>query len=83
MGLAELHMSDTSRPGAVGDASMSPLLTADDVAMLLAVPRSSVYDYARRLVNPLPSLTIGRHRRFMRGDVERWATAQRTQQRQP
>lgn len=31
-----------------------PLLTADQVAGLLHVPRSSVYAYARRLREPLP-----------------------------
>src|SRR5688500_6335815 len=49
-----------------------PLLTAEEVAALLAVPRSSVYEYARRRVDPLPSLLIGRHRRFDRRTVERW-----------
>ena len=55
----------------------TPLLTADEVAALLAVPRSSVYEYARRLHDPLPSLRIGRHRRFDRRSVERWLVAQR------
>jgi excisionase family DNA binding protein len=49
-----------------------PLMTADQVALLLAVPRSSVYEYARRLNRPLPSITVGRHRRFYRSDVEVW-----------
>ena len=53
-----------------------PLLTAEEVAALLAVPRSSVYEYARRRVDPLPSLLIGRHRRFDRRTVERWLAAQ-------
>jgi hypothetical protein len=30
-----------------------PLMTAADVAHLLAIPRSSVYDYARRESEPL------------------------------
>ena len=55
----------------------APLLTADEVAALLAVPRSSVYEYARRLHDPLPSLRIGRHCRFDRASVERWLAAQR------
>ncbi|HEV2999992.1 MAG TPA: helix-turn-helix domain-containing protein [Solirubrobacteraceae bacterium] len=55
-----------------------PLLTPDDVAALLAVPRSSVCEYARRLHDPLPSLRIGRHRRFDRGAVERWLAGQRS-----
>lgn len=55
-----------------------PLLTAEEVAALLAVPRSSVYEYARRLDDPLPSLLIGRHRRFYRGALERWLERQTT-----
>lgn len=55
-----------------------PLLTADAVAALLAVPRSSVYEYARRTRSPLPSITVGRHRRFYRSDVEAWLTQQRS-----
>ena len=54
-----------------------PLLTADQVAVLLAVPRSSVYEYARRLQRPLPSIRIGRHRRFLRSDVLAWVRALR------
>ncbi len=54
----------------------APLLTAEDVAALLAVPRSSVYEYARRRTNPLPSLLIGRHRRFDRRSIESWAARQ-------
>ena len=41
-----------------------PLLTAAQVAVLLGVPRSSVYEYARRHHDPLPTIGIGRHRRF-------------------
>jgi excisionase family DNA binding protein len=54
-----------------------PLLTAADLASLLGIPRSSVYDYARRKIDPLPSVGIGRHRRFIRGDVEAWLAARR------
>ena len=52
-----------------------PLLTAEDVAELLSIPRSSVYDYTRRQRNPLPSIPIGRHRRFHRSAIEAWLTA--------
>jgi excisionase family DNA binding protein len=65
--------SDGNRPTVLLD---SPLLTATAVAELLAVPRSSVYEYARRRHEPLPSLLIGRHRRFDRRAVERWLSAQ-------
>ena len=54
-----------------------PLLTADDVATLLRVPRSSVYEYARRRTDPLPTLRIGRHLRFERAQLDGWLSAQR------
>ena len=63
---------------AVGVELDEPLLTADQVAELLAVPRSSVYEYARRLVRPLPSIEVGRHRRFYRSDVASWLTTMRS-----
>jgi excisionase family DNA binding protein len=55
----------------------APLLAADEIGRLLAVPSSSVYEYARRRCDPLPSIRIGRHVRFYRSDVERWLEAQR------
>jgi excisionase family DNA binding protein len=58
----------------VGVELDQPLLTASQIARLLAVPRSSVYEYARRRHRPLPSVIIGRHRRFYRSDVEAWLT---------
>ncbi|MEJ7892350.1 MAG: helix-turn-helix domain-containing protein [Solirubrobacteraceae bacterium] len=54
-----------------------PLMTATQVAVLLGVPKSSVYEYARRKHNPLPAIEIGRHRRFLRSDLEEWLGAQR------
>ena len=55
-----------------------PLMTAAQVAQLLGVPRSSIYEYARRQHDPLPAIEIGRHRRFLRSDIEEWLTAQRS-----
>jgi excisionase family DNA binding protein len=54
-------------------ASESPdllgeILTSEQVAQLLAMRRSTVEDYARRGV--LPSIKLGRHRRYLRSDVE-------------
>jgi excisionase family DNA binding protein len=43
------------------------LLTADQLASLLQLPRSTIEDYARRGL--LPLLKLGRHRRFIRADV--------------
>jgi excisionase family DNA binding protein len=69
---------ERSRRTDIGDTRSvvldEPLLTAEQIAELLAVPRSSVYEYARRLHDPLPSIGVGRHRRFHRSDVEAWLT---------
>ncbi|HET6505616.1 MAG TPA: helix-turn-helix domain-containing protein [Baekduia sp.] len=56
-------------------ALAEPLLTADDVAELLSIPRSSVYEYTRHQHNPLPSIPVGRYRRFHRSALEAWLTA--------
>ncbi|MDQ5832163.1 MAG: helix-turn-helix domain-containing protein, partial [Actinomycetota bacterium] len=50
------------------DSLLSELMTAGQVAELLRMERSTVEDYARRGL--LPSLKLGRHRRFVRSDVE-------------
>jgi excisionase family DNA binding protein len=43
---------------------------------LLGIPRSSVYEYARRGEDPLPAVRVGRHVRFHRTTIERWLAAQ-------
>jgi excisionase family DNA binding protein len=48
-------------------SGLDELLTAEEVAGLLHIPRSTVSDYARRGV--LPSIKLGRHVRFVRSDV--------------
>jgi excisionase family DNA binding protein len=52
-------------------------MTPDEVASLVRVPRSSVYEYARRSHDPLPSIKVGRHVRFRAGEVEEWLDRQR------
>jgi len=51
------------------------LLTADEVAERLRVPRSWVYRAARE--GDLPSVRCGRYRRFDEGDVEQWISRQK------
>ena len=75
---ALLHVTSTSNADGATVMLDRPLLTAEEVAALLAVPRSSVYEYARRLHDPLPSVPIGRHRRFYRAAVEAWLGRQAT-----
>jgi excisionase family DNA binding protein len=53
---------------AVTDSWLTELLTAAQMAELLQMKRSTVEDYARRGL--LPSIKLGRHRRFVRSDVE-------------
>jgi excisionase family DNA binding protein len=49
-------------------ATLHELMTADQVAALLLLPASTVKDYARRGV--LPSIKLGKHRRFVRSAVQ-------------
>jgi excisionase family DNA binding protein len=50
------------------------LLSADEAGALLGIPRSSVYEYAKR--GDLPHVRVGKHVKFIRHDLER-ALAQR------
>lgn len=52
----------------MSDSWLSELMTAAQIADLLQMKRSTVDDYARRGV--LPSIKLGRHRRFVQSDVE-------------
>ncbi|HEX4716922.1 MAG TPA: helix-turn-helix domain-containing protein [Thermoleophilaceae bacterium] len=50
---------------------MSPsLLTAGEVATLLGVPTSWVYEQSRR--GRIPTVTLGRYRRYRRDAIEAW-----------
>jgi excisionase family DNA binding protein len=52
-----------------------PLLTADDVALLLRVPRSTVYELTRS--RRLPHVKVGRRTLFVRSDLDAWIIASR------
>ena len=47
--------------------TLDELIKADEIARLLQMPQSTVEDYARRKI--LPSIMLGKHRRFIRSDV--------------
>lgn len=47
------------------------LLTVDDLAQYLSVPRQTIYRWNHTGDGP-PPLKVGRHRRYRRRDVERW-----------
>lgn len=55
------------RNGQRDSGRLDELLTAEQLAELLRVRKSTVEEYARRGL--LPSLKLGRHRRFIRSDV--------------
>lgn len=55
-----------------------PLVTPDDVALLLNVKRKRIYELARRPNDPLPSVRIGGALRFVTAHVEDWVAGQRT-----
>ena len=46
------------------------LLTADQVAALLGVPKSWVYEQSRR--GRIPTVTLGRYRRYRAEAIDRW-----------
>jgi len=46
------------------------LLTADEVAELLGVPKSWVYEQSR--CGRIPTVTLGRYRRYRREAIEAW-----------
>ena len=52
----------------MSDSWLSEMMTSAEIAELLRMKRSTVEDYARRGL--LPSIKLGRHRRFIRSDVE-------------
>ena len=63
--------SDTreSNPTA-GNSSGEVLLTADEVAQILRVPRSWVYSH----LGDLPVIRLGRYIRFKRSDIDEFLT---------
>lgn len=46
------------------------MLTVEEVARFLRVPKSTVYKLAR--VGELPASKIGKHWRFLRRDIHEW-----------
>jgi excisionase family DNA binding protein len=56
-----------------------PLLTADEVAALLRVPRSTVYELTRS--RRLPFIKVGRRTLFVRVDLDEWVMANRIRPR--
>jgi excisionase family DNA binding protein len=47
------------------------LLSPADLAQLLEVPRSTIYEWNYRRSGP-PAIRVGKHVRYREADVERW-----------
>jgi excisionase family DNA binding protein len=76
----DMPLPQTARPDNQDDKHQpdflaEPLLRADQVAELLAVKTSTIYELSRRRHDPLPCVNIGRSRRFHRPAVAEWAQA--------
>jgi excisionase family DNA binding protein len=57
------------------DILATPLLRAEDVAKLLSIKTSTVYELSRRRIDPLPFVRIGRSKRFDKIAIARWVQA--------
>jgi excisionase family DNA binding protein len=57
------------KPVTIGEVTGS-LLTADQVAELLGVPKTWVYEQSR--AGRIPTVTLGRYRRYRREAIEAW-----------
>jgi excisionase family DNA binding protein len=73
LGYLDDHPSASTSPGRLLDE----LMTAREVADTLRLRVSTVEAYARRGL--LPSVKLGRHRRFIKSDVERAITLLQSQ----
>jgi excisionase family DNA binding protein len=82
--MTDLHHDGTA-PAVNGEvhvvlrALSEPLLTADEVAALLRVPRSTVYELTR--TRRLPHVKLGRRTLFVRVDLDAWVMANRERPR--
>ena len=66
-----------SQPGFdSGTTPVTPhLLSPDELASYLGVPKETVYQWNHRRVGP-PAIKVGRHLRYRAADVERWLDSQ-------
>ena len=58
--------------GHAGNGDSSELLTVDDLAKALKVPKSWLYDRTRRKKDPIPHIKVGRYPRFQLPQVLAW-----------
>ena len=67
--LTRMRVTGLGTETQISGSILDELLTAEQVAELLHLRVSTVEDYARRAI--LPSIKVGRHRRYLRSHVER------------
>jgi excisionase family DNA binding protein len=58
-----------------------PLLTADQVAQMLGVPKTWVYEQSR--LGRIPTVTLGRYRRYRGEAIAAWLEEQEAKDRDP
>jgi excisionase family DNA binding protein len=71
-------MTTTDNTPDLLDVLASPLMRAEEVADLLSIKTSTVYELSRRRRDPLPSVRIGRSKRFDRRAIARWVRVNAT-----
>ncbi len=77
---ADGHLHAASPHAATGHERQdeSHLLTVQEVAALLQVPSSWVYEHTRhRCLNRIPGIRLGKYWRFQKADVIRWLDTNR------
>lgn len=52
------------------DSKISDILTIDELAVYLKIPKSTLYKLVRE--GKVPSQKVGRHWRFLKNAVDRW-----------
>jgi len=79
--MARTKQPVTNQPEQTGVAPSLPvIMTVDQVAGLLQIPKSSVYERTRFRGNgdstpPLPHRRVGRYLRFFRDEIIKWMLA--------
>jgi hypothetical protein len=72
---------DGQSPPSSADAGLEDLLTADEVAQIVKLPTSWVYEQSRlwirtRGAEGIPTVTLGRYRRYRPDAIGSWIRAQ-------
>lgn len=67
-------------PQSIADASLHSLMTIEEVAQMLSVPVSWVYERTRRRsANRIPGFRLGKYWRFREADISAWIERQRVE----